>query len=109
MTQTDATSKRAENIRQAIKWTVYSLLLLNWGYYVFEDWQEAQATLVAGDSLLKWMSVYATSIDELAWFVLLFLFEAETYWLSDDAMSRLKRFLFVTLRVACYGFLLHTM
>ena len=41
--------------------------------------------MAAGDSLLKWMNVYATSIDALAWFELLFLFEAETYWLFDDA------------------------
>ena len=55
------------------------------------------------------MNSYATTIDELAWFALLFLFEAETYWLSDDAMTRAKRFIFVTIRIACYAFLLHTM
>ena len=84
-------------------------MIVNWGYYVFEDWQEAQATLVVGDSLLKWMNVYATSIDELGWFALLFLFEAETYWLSDEALTRVKRLAFMAVRFICYGFLLHTM
>ena len=100
---------RHDVIRQAIKWTVYSLLLVNWGYYIFDDWRAAQYTLEAGDPLLKWMNSYATTIDELAWFALLFLFEAETYWLSDDAMTRAKRFIFVTIRIVCYAFLLHTM
>lgn len=109
MTQSGSRHKRAEFIRQAIKWTVYSLLLLNWGYYMFDDWRAMQHTVVAGDPLLEWMNAFATTIDELAWFGLLFLFEAETYWLSEDAMSRMKRFVFVTIRVVCYGFLLHTM
>jgi hypothetical protein len=55
------------------------------------------------------MNGYATSIDEMAWFALLFLFEAETYWLSEEALTRLKRYVFVTIRLACYGFLIHTM
>ena len=55
------------------------------------------------------MNSYATSIDEMAWFALLFLFEAETYGLSDDALNRVTRFIFVTIRIACYAFLLHTM
>lgn len=39
---------------------------------------------------------------------MLFLFEAETYWLDADAMSRLQRKLFVALRFGCYAFLAHT-
>jgi hypothetical protein len=108
-TQPGALRDRHELIRQAIKWTVYMLLLVNWGYYIFDDWRAAQHTLVADDPLLKWMNTYATSIDEMAWFALLFLFEAETYWLSEEAMTRMKRFVFVSIRFACYGFLLHTM
>jgi hypothetical protein len=108
-THPGASPDRYEIIRQAIKWTVYTLLLVNWGYYIFDDWRVAQHTLVAGDPLLKWMNSYATSIDELAWFALLFLFEAETYWLSEESMTRAKRFVFVAIRIACYGFLLHTM
>jgi hypothetical protein len=87
---------------------VYSLLIVNWAYYIFDDWRAAQHTVVATDSLLAWMNSYATSLDELAWFGLLFLFEAETYWLSDEALTKGKRALFILLRVSCYGFLAHT-
>ena len=101
--------QRIDRIRQTIKWVVYSLLLLNWSFYIFEDWQSAQHTMTADSSILDWMNTFTTSLDELAWFGLLFLFEIETYWLSDDALSRLKRFVFVAVRVVCYGFLAHTL
>jgi hypothetical protein len=101
-------TERSELIRQSIKWGVYSLLIVNWGYYIFDDWRMAQFTLVAGDSIREHLNAYATSLDELAWFSLLFLFEAETYWLDTDAMSRLQRRLLVALRIACYSFLAHT-
>jgi len=104
-----ANRQRTDAIRQTIKWVVYSLLLVNWGYYIFDDWRAAQHTLLATDSWLGWMNSYATSLDELAWFGLLFLFEAETYWLSDAAMTKGKRALFILMRVACYGFLAHTL
>ena len=68
----------------------------------------AQYTLAAGDSIREYFNAYATSLDELAWFAMLFLFEAETYWLDAKAMSRLQRHLFVALRIVCYTFLAHT-
>ncbi len=107
-TPTSKQTDRSELIRQSIKWCVYSLLIVNWGYYIFDDWRMAQFTLVAGDSIREHLNAYATSLDELAWFSMLFLFEAETYWLDADAMSRLQRRLLVALRIACYSFLAHT-
>ena len=68
----------------------------------------AQYTLSAGDSILERFNAYATSLDELAWFGMLFLFEAETYWLDAESMSRLQRHLLVALRFICYAFLAHT-
>jgi len=99
---------RADTIKQTIKWVVYSLLLVNWGYYIFDDWRVAQHTLTAGDTLVKYLNAYATSLDELAWFVMLFLFEAETYWLSDDQINRFVQRLFIVLRIFCYLFLANT-
>ena len=98
---------RVDVIRQTIKWVVYSLLLVNWGYYLFDDWRVAQHTLKDGDTLVEYFNAYATSLDELAWFVMLFLFEAETYWLEDH-VSRFVQRLFVVLRIACYFFLANT-
>ena len=100
--------QRIDKLRQTIKWVVYSLLMVNWGYYIFDDWRVAQHTVAEGASLAEWMNAFATSLDELAWFAMLFLFEAETYWLDDEAMTKLKRLAFVILRFFCYGFLAHT-
>lgn len=85
-----------------------SLLLVNWGYYIFVDLRAAQYTITAGDTLVDYFNAYATSLDELAWFVMLFLFEAETYWLSDDHINRFLQRLFIFLRFACYLFLANT-
>lgn len=99
---------RRINLQQLIKWTVYSLLLVNWALYVQEDWHNAQYTLAAGGSFLEWTSAFGTSLDEAAWFGLLFLWELETYALPDDALNRLVQWAFLALRGACYIFLAHT-
>jgi hypothetical protein len=97
-----------DKLRQTIKWVVYALLMVNWCYYIFDDWRAAQHTVAEGASLAEWMNAFATSFDELAWFAMLFLFEAETYWLDDEALTKMKRLAFVILRFFCYGFLAHT-
>ena len=96
------------NLQQLIKWTVYVLLLVNWALYFQEDWLNAQYTLRNGGSLLDWTTAFGTTIDEAAWFGLLFLWELETYALSDDALKRYVQWLFLGIRGACYIFLAHT-
>jgi hypothetical protein len=91
-----------------VKWTVYTLLLLNWALYIREDWLNAQHTLRAGGSLLDWTSAFGTSLDEAAWFGLLALWELETYALSEHAWTRFIRSLFLAIRGVCYVFLAHT-
>ena len=106
----DSTSLRESRLdpKQIIKWTVYSLLLLNWGLYIIEDWNNAGHTLRAGGSLVDWASAFATSLDLAAWFGLLFLWELETYALSDTADTPLVRWVFLFIRGVCYVFLAHT-
>ncbi|MFC1694546.1 hypothetical protein ACFL1C_00250 [Pseudomonadota bacterium] len=96
------------NLQQLIKWTVYGLLLVNWGLYIQEDWQNAQHTLRNGGSFLDWTGAFGTSLDEAAWFGLLFLWELETYVLSDEHWNRLLQRLFLGIRGICYIFLAHT-
>jgi len=94
--------------KQVIKWTVYSLLLINWGVYIREDWVNAEHTLRLGGSVLEWASAFTTSLDLAAWFGLLFLWELETYALSDTADTPLIRWVFLIIRGICYVFLAHT-
>jgi hypothetical protein len=81
---------------------------VNWALYVREDWLNAQHTLRGGGSLLDWTSAFGTSLDEAAWFGLLFLWELETYALSEHAWTRLLQASFLAIRGVCYLFLAHT-
>jgi hypothetical protein len=95
-------------IKQLIKWTVYTLLIINFGFYIWDDWQAAVHALRAGGTLVEWAAAFVTTIDEIAWFVLLALFELETYALSDEAYKPGVGKLMHGVRIVCYVFLAHT-
>ncbi len=95
-------------IKQLIKWIVYTVLIINFGFYIWDDWQIAQHTLRGGGSAVKWASAFVTSIDEIAWFVLLALFELETYVLSDEGYTPSVENLMHGARIICYFLLAHT-
>ena len=95
-------------LKQSIKWIVYSLLLVNSALYLNWDWHSATHTMGSAEPLIKWLQVYATSIDYAVWLVLIALFELETYVLSDAAFTPLVRRLMHGIRLLCYLFLIHT-
>jgi hypothetical protein len=95
-------------IQQVIKWTVYTLLIINFFYYVFEDWNRALHTLTASSTLLDWTAEFANSIDESAWFFLLIMFELETYVLEDETWTGWVAHAVRGVRVVCYAMLAHT-
>lgn len=95
-------------IQQAAKWTIYALLIVNFGFYIAEDWSRAMHTLDAGAGLLDWTAEFATTIDESAWFLLLFMFELETYVLEDEDWSGWTEKLVHGVRILCYLMIAHT-
>lgn len=95
-------------IQQRVKWTVYTLLIVNFFFYVLDDMELARHSLHEGGSFLQWTTTFATTIDELAWFMLLFLFELETYVLSDKAFKGITGPLIHGVRFVCYAFIAHT-
>jgi hypothetical protein len=99
---------RAHKIQQAVKWAVYALLFVNFIYYVFEDSNRALHTLTAASTFLDWTSEFATSIDEAAWFILLFMFELETYILDDKAWKGWVAHTVRGARLACMVMIAHT-
>lgn len=98
----------AHRVQQAVKWTVYGLLIVNFGFYIFEDWTRAAHTLHEGSSFLDWTSEFATSLDESAWFLLLFMFELETYVLEDRHWKRWVALSVRGVRLFCYVLIAHT-
>ncbi len=104
----DQIMRRAFALRRWIKWTVYTLLLINFGFYIWEEWMISTHVLRDGGTFLKWTAAFAASIDEAAWFALLFLFELETHAIPDEAFTpALERTLHAA-RIVCYVFLAHT-
>ena len=93
---------------QLIKWTIYSLLILNWGYYAVEEFYISSHVLRQGGTFLQWAEEFATTIDEFAWFGLLFMFELETYALHDALEKRWVQWSVHGMRLVCYLFLAHT-
>lgn len=107
-TEASATDSRAHKIQQIVKWTVYTLLIVNFVFYIFEDWDRAIHSLREGASFLDWTKEFATSIDESAWFLLLFMFELETYVLSDEKWRGWIAHTVRGARLLCYVFIAHT-
>ena len=105
---TAANKFHLHTIQQIVKWIVYALLIVNWGFYIVEDWNRALHTLDASSSLLDWAGEFATSIDESGWFILLFMFELETYILEDEDMAGWVSKAIHTARLACFLMILHT-
>jgi len=99
---------KLHKIQQAVKWTVYTLLIINFVYYIVEDWNRAIHILHAGSTFLDWMNEFATSIDESAWFLLLFMFELETYVLKDEVWKGWVAHTVRGIRLACFVMLAHT-
>jgi len=95
-------------VQQYVKWTVYTILVVNFFFYVLDDMEAAEHSLRGGGSFLDWTAFFATTIDESAWFILLFLFELETYALSDDTLEGSTSRLIHGGRIICYAFLAHT-
>jgi len=95
-------------IQQAVKWAVYTLLIINFVFYIFEDWNRAVHTLHAGSSILDWIGEFATSIDESAWFLLLFMFELETYVVDEKDWKGWIAHSVRGVRLFCYALLAHT-
>jgi len=99
---------RMHKIQQAVKWTVYTLLIINFVFYIFEDWNRAIHTLHAGSTFLDWTGEFATSIDESAWFLLLIMFELETYVVDDDDWTGWIAHTVRGIRLVSYVLIAHT-
>jgi hypothetical protein len=95
-------------IQQIVKWLVYALLIVNFVFYFIEDSRRAVFTLHAGSTFLDLTSAFATTIDESAWFLLLAMFEIETYVLEDEDLKGWVAMTLHGVRLICYGLLAHT-
>ncbi len=94
--------------RRWFKWTVYALLFVDSILYLSQDVESAHFTLNANSGLLEILAAYVTSIDLIAWFTLILLFELETWVLVDREWTGATRWLVQGVRLVCYVAILHT-
>lgn len=100
--------KSSARYLQLLKLAVYTLLLINFAQYIRNDWVIAAHTMRHGGGFLEWTQAFAVTIDEGAWFVLLFLLELETYVLSDEALTRWRTLAIRGIRLVCFVSIAHT-
>jgi hypothetical protein len=94
--------------QQRFKWTVYTLLFVNFVIYFYQDLESADYTLGEHPSFLHWARAYLTTIDLVAWFVLILFFELETGVLAGRLGTGAKRWAIRGARLLCYVAILHT-
>ena len=99
----------AHKIQQVLKRTVYTLLLINFAFYIGEDWNRIAYTLTAESTILDWTAEFATSIDYVGWILLLCMLELETYVLEDEDWKGWVAYAVRGVRFGCYAMIAHTL
>ena len=99
----------AHKIQQVLKWTIYTLLLINFAFYIGEDWNRIAFTLTAEPTILDWTAEFATSIDYVGWILLLCMLELETYVLEDEDWNGWVAYAVRGVRFGCYAMIAHTL
>ena len=94
-------------IQQRIKWTVYTLLLVNFGFYIYLDISNASHTLHEGSTLLEITSAFSISTALLAWFGLLAMYELDTYLLDEEKTPQWVWPTVRWIRIICAVIILH--
>ena len=89
-------------VKQAIKWTVYVALFINFGFYIRDDLVGFNASLGPDAVIWDLLEAFTTSIDMAAWLMLLVVLEFETYVLSEEAYTPWLERGMLLLRVVCY-------
>ena len=80
----DHTILTKENYFQYFKYTIYLLLTLNFYFFFIEDLAAFSVRYSDSISFSEIITAYSASIDTIAWLILLWILEFETYILDDN-------------------------
>ena len=94
---------------QWIKAALYALLLANFGYYLVEDWSRTRFSLTDAASFYDWVREFNTTLDEVAWFTLLLIFELETYFLDESGWSPVMARIVFLIKLITFCLVGHTL
>ena len=105
MDSKQATYWNHEKLYQLFKYAIYILILFNVIYFMFEDYAASSHTYKNGISLADIGNAFSASVDSVAWYVLLIIFELETYTLEDEQLSSRRKILLNAIAAVCYFFI----
>jgi hypothetical protein len=94
--------------RQRLKWVVYAVLFADFLAYFYQDVSYAPFTLDANSGVLEVLRAYVTTIDLVAWFTLILLFELETGAFAGRDWKGPAKWVVRGLRLVCVVAILHT-
>jgi len=92
----------------AFKYTVYFLLALNIVFWFQEDFAASAETFNGAVSWRNVVEAFSSTVDTLAWVVLLLMFELETAVISEEKMRGGLKWVFGAIALACYFFILYS-
>ena len=97
-----------ENYCQYFKYSIYFLLTLNFYFFFTEDLAAFSVRYSDAISLNELITAYSASIDTIAWLILLWILELETYILDDNYNNKLIDALSVILKALCYVLIIYS-
>ena len=97
-----------ENYFQYFKYSIYFLLTLNFYFFFTEDLAAFSVRYSDAISLNELITAYSASIDTIAWLILLWILELETYILDDNYNNKLIDALSVILKALCYALIIYS-
>ena len=92
---------------QIFKYSIYIFLTANFPLFFAEEWAAASIRFVDGISLNQIIEGFAASIDTIAWLILLYVFELETYILDDHQFTKKVTLSLRLLRIISYLFIIY--
>lgn len=95
----------SEKLYQIFKYSIYILILFNVIFFMFEDYSASAITYKNGISLAEIGNAFSASVDSVAWYALLIVFELETYALEDEQLSNKRKLFFNAIAAICYFFI----
>ena len=92
-----------------LKYTVYTLLMMNVFLFLQEELLALEHTFINGFAATDIIQAFSATIDTAAWVVLLLLFELETSVLPDEAIRGRTKWTLHGVRAFCYLFIVYAL
>jgi len=91
------------------KYGIYALLANNVYQFFLEEWLASAHTFTNGPSLGQLIEAYSATIDTAAWWVLLIMFELETWVIPDEKLKGRLKWSLNAVKLACYSLILYAL